>query len=98
MSGLFRSCILAGKLSVRGRARAFNGVVAWRRRAGFVSLAAQVCVHPAAQQMTHNVMRKFAGQETALVILTNVDSVTSGNWTSLYGTNYWIADTTPFTN
>ena len=56
-------------------------------------------VHPAAQQMTHNVLRAFSGRPTAAVIFANADPVTSGNWTSLYGSQgYWIADTTTLTN
>ena len=55
--------------------------------------------HPAAQQMTHNVLRTFSGRPTAPVIFANADSATSGNWTNHYGSEgYWIADNTTLTN
>ncbi len=56
-------------------------------------------VRPPAQQMTHNVLLRFSGKTNAPVILTNVDTITSGNWTNLYGADgYWIAATNSITN
>ena len=55
-------------------------------------------VHLGAQQMTHNVFRNFSGRTTALLIFTNADAITSGNWPASYGTNYLIANTLAFTN
>jgi hypothetical protein len=43
--------------------------------------------------MTHNVLRTFAGQTRAPVLLTNVNTFTSGDWGEVYGSQgYWIAD------
>ena len=55
-------------------------------------------VHPAAQQMTHNLLRTFSGKTTAPVIFTNADPITSWNWIASYGTNYLIANITTLTN
>ncbi len=54
--------------------------------------------YPAAQRITHNVLRTFSGRTTAPVIFTNADAITSGNWPASYGTNYLIANTTVLTN
>ena len=44
--------------------------------------------------MTHNVLRTFSGRTNVPVILLNVDTTTSGNWTNLYGSEgYLIAST-----
>ena len=56
-------------------------------------------VHPAAQQMARNVLRTFSGRATAPAIFANADSITSGNWTNLYGAaGYWIANSSSTTN
>lgn len=50
--------------------------------------------HPLIQQMTHNVLRKLSGRNTAPLLFTNETATISGNWESLgYGFDgYVIAD------
>ncbi len=66
---------------------------------GAIDIFDEYRVNPAAEQMTHNLLRTFSGKPTSPVIFTNADSITSGNWTNVYGSSgYWIADTTTRTN
>jgi len=52
-----------------------------------------------AQQLTHNVFRTFSGRGTLPLIFTNLDSVTSGNWSGHYGAaGFVIADSTDIWN
>ena len=53
-------------------------------------------MHPAAQQMTHNILRTFSGASRVPVIFTNADTTTSGNWSAVYRSDvYMIASWTP---
>ena len=48
-----------------------------------------------AQQLTHNVLRKFSGQETAPIVFTNLDATTSGNWNGVYGSQGHLIANSP---
>jgi hypothetical protein len=52
-------------------------------------------VHPAVQQMTHNVLRTFSGRSTAAVTFMNTDAATSGNWTGVYGADGYLIANSP---
>ena len=109
----FKSCVVGGITNTGhsyvtlytacGGAQVF-ATGAWQWNWGLDDFASDLIpgpsrVSPAAQQMTHNVLRTFSGRPTAPVTFTNADSITSGNWTNHYGSEgYWIADNTSLTN